>query len=98
VSSLSAEQLERKRANDREAQRSIRQRTKDHITHLEDRIRELTANQPADIEKVRRRNEELENELKELKKQLRLLESRTDSDYSSSESAIPGAAIAQADC
>ena len=35
VSSLSAAQLERKRANDRDAQRAIRQRTKDHIDSLE---------------------------------------------------------------
>lgn len=41
VSSLSATQLERKRANDREAQRLIRQRTKDRIDGLEKQIVEL---------------------------------------------------------
>jgi hypothetical protein len=41
VSSLSATQLERKRANDREAQRLIRQRTKDRIDSLEKQITEL---------------------------------------------------------
>jgi hypothetical protein len=41
VSSLSATQLERKRANDREAQRLIRQRTKDRIDGLEKQITEL---------------------------------------------------------
>ena len=41
VSSLSATQLERKRANDREAQRLIRQRTKDRIDGLEKQIAEL---------------------------------------------------------
>ncbi|ERF69856.1 hypothetical protein EPUS_05398 [Endocarpon pusillum Z07020] len=41
VSSLSAKQLERKRANDREAQRLIRQRTKDRIDGLEQEISEL---------------------------------------------------------
>lgn len=43
VSHLSAEQLERKRANDREAQRSIRQRTKEHIEHLEHQVSLLQA-------------------------------------------------------
>jgi hypothetical protein len=42
VSSLSATQLERKRANDREAQRLIRQRTKDRIGGLEQQIFDLT--------------------------------------------------------
>ncbi len=41
VSSLSATQLERKRANDREAQRLIRQRTKDRIDSLEQEISDL---------------------------------------------------------
>ncbi|KAI7702697.1 hypothetical protein KC353_g14569 [Hortaea werneckii] len=41
VSTLSAAQLERKRANDREAQRAIRQRTKDHIESLEKEIGDL---------------------------------------------------------
>lgn len=41
VSSLSAKQLERKRANDREAQRLIRQRTKDRIEWLETQIVDL---------------------------------------------------------
>ncbi|PNS17331.1 hypothetical protein CAC42_7014 [Sphaceloma murrayae] len=42
VSNLSAAQLERKRANDREAQRAIRQRTKDHIESLERKVAEYT--------------------------------------------------------
>lgn len=41
VSSLSATQLERKRANDREAQRLIRQRTKDRIDGLEQELSQL---------------------------------------------------------
>lgn len=41
VNSLSATQLERKRANDREAQRLIRQRTKDRIQSLEKQISDL---------------------------------------------------------
>lgn len=43
VNTLSPLQLERKRANDREAQRAIRQRTKDHIEGLERKINDLTA-------------------------------------------------------
>ncbi|KAI9660021.1 MAG: hypothetical protein M1821_001373 [Bathelium mastoideum] len=61
VTTLTAAQLERKRANDREAQRAIRQRTKDHIENLERRIEELTSNQGI-AEKLIQRNKELENE------------------------------------
>ena len=61
VTTLTAAQLERKRANDREAQRAIRQRTKDHIENLERRIEELTSNQGV-TEKLIQRNKELENE------------------------------------
>lgn len=43
VSSLSAEQLERKRANDREAQRLIRQRTKEQIEGLQQQVSILQA-------------------------------------------------------
>jgi len=41
VSTLSAVQLERKRANDREAQRAIRQRTKENTERLEKRVTDL---------------------------------------------------------
>lgn len=65
VSTLSAAQLERKRANDREAQRAIRQRTKDHIENLEKSIGELRGSQEAS-EKLaaatQHRNRELEEE------------------------------------
>ncbi|KAF2751163.1 hypothetical protein M011DRAFT_473674 [Sporormia fimetaria CBS 119925] len=66
VSSLSAAQLERKRQNDREAQRAIRQRTKDHIANLERQIQELTAERDSNSStkwlELMRRNEELEQE------------------------------------
>lgn len=42
VTTLSAAQLERKRANDREAQRAIRKRTKDQIAELQDHVKNLT--------------------------------------------------------
>ena len=41
VSNLTPEQLAKKRANDREAQRAIRERTKNQIEILESRIAEL---------------------------------------------------------
>ena len=66
VTTLTAAQLERKRANDREAQRAIRQRTKDHIEGLERQIRDLTAAQEgssaAKVMELMRRNEDLEQE------------------------------------
>ncbi|QSZ34117.1 hypothetical protein DSL72_005705 [Monilinia vaccinii-corymbosi] len=46
VANLTPEQLAKKRANDREAQRSIRLRTKAQIETLEGRIRDLTSQQP----------------------------------------------------
>lgn len=65
VSTLSAAQLERKRANDREAQRAIRQRTKDHIDGLENTISELRRSQEVSektAQSTRQRNRELEEE------------------------------------
>ncbi|KAF2820398.1 hypothetical protein CC86DRAFT_120734 [Ophiobolus disseminans] len=66
VTTLTAAQLERKRANDREAQRAIRQRTKDHIDTLERQVRDLTAqldnNSSSRTMDLMRRNEELEQE------------------------------------
>jgi hypothetical protein len=65
VSTLSAAQLERKRANDREAQRAIRQRTKDHIDGLESTISELRRSQDASDKialATRQRNRVVEEE------------------------------------
>lgn len=66
VTTLTAAQLERKRANDREAQRAIRQRTKDHIDALERQVRDLTAqldnSSSSKMMELMRRNEELEQE------------------------------------
>jgi hypothetical protein len=61
VSTLSAAQLELKRANDREAQRAIRQRTKDHIDGLEKTISDLRQSQDV-VVATRQRNRELEEE------------------------------------
>ena len=65
VTTLSTAQLERKRANDREAQRAIRQRTKDHIESLERNISDLRAAQDASEKLVtvtQQRNRVLEEE------------------------------------
>lgn len=73
VTTLSAVQLERKRANDRDAQRAIRQRTKDHIEGLEGRITELTATYEAQqrvIQATQQRNRELEEENNYLRHQV----------------------------
>ncbi|KNG81209.1 bZIP transcription factor, partial [Aspergillus nomiae NRRL 13137] len=74
VTSLSAEQLERKRANDREAQRTIRQRTKEHIERLEHQVAELKS-KGEQYDHVVRRNTALENEIRALKQQLALVRS-----------------------
>jgi HPt (histidine-containing phosphotransfer) domain-containing protein len=69
VTSLTAEQLERKRANDREAQRTIRQRTKEHIERLELQVAELRAKGDK-FDEVVRRNALLETEIRALRHQL----------------------------
>lgn len=69
VTSLSAEQLERKRANDREAQRTIRQRTREHIEQLEYQVAELKT-KGDHFDDVVRRNAVLEGELRRLRHQL----------------------------
>lgn len=77
VATLSAAQLERKRANDREAQRAIRQRTKEHIEKLEMRIRELESpGQPTSeqLSAALRRNKELEDEVAYMRVELHKLQ------------------------
>lgn len=75
VTSLSAEQLERKRANDREAQRTIRQRTKEHIENLELQVAELKA-RGQQFDEVVRRNAILEDEINRLRHQLAIVGGR----------------------
>ncbi|KAL4909782.1 hypothetical protein BDW74DRAFT_143720 [Aspergillus multicolor] len=69
VTSLTAEQLERKRANDREAQRTIRQRTREHIERLELQVAELRAKGDK-FDEIMRRNALLETEIRALRHQL----------------------------
>lgn len=73
VTTLSAAQLERKRANDREAQRAIRQRTKDHIDHLERTVNDLRGSQEQSekmVHATQQRNRELEEEVVFLRNKL----------------------------
>lgn len=72
VHTLSAEQLERKRANDREAQRIIRQRTKEHIEQLETQVKELK-DKGERYDDVIQRIAQLESENAQLRQQLNLL-------------------------
>jgi hypothetical protein len=71
VTHLSKAQLARKRANDREAQRNIRQRTKEHIETLERKVKELEEGSRAgSMERVLARNRELESEIENLRVQM----------------------------
>ncbi|KAG6000524.1 hypothetical protein E4U21_005360 [Claviceps maximensis] len=82
VSTLTPSQLARKRANDREAQRAIRARTKEHIERLEHELDELRSNHSRDktVQDLLRRNKALEDELRQLKESMGV--SITSSPYS----------------
>lgn len=71
VANLTPEQLARKRANDREAQRAIRERTKNQIDRLNQRIHELESQQPYhDLQIVLREKEAIEAENADIRKRL----------------------------
>ncbi|KAH7067369.1 hypothetical protein BKA63DRAFT_522056 [Paraphoma chrysanthemicola] len=71
VANLTPEQLARKRANDREAQRAIRERTKNQIDRLNQRIRDLESQQPYhDLQVVLREKEQVQAENADIKKRL----------------------------
>jgi hypothetical protein len=71
VANLTPDQLAKKRANDREAQRAIRERTKNTIENLQSQIRELTSQQPyQELQNVLRQKELVEAENAEIKKRL----------------------------
>ncbi|EMT70610.1 hypothetical protein FOC4_g10009076 [Fusarium odoratissimum] len=82
VSTLTPSQLARKRANDREAQRAIRARTKEHIDRLERELEDLKSKQSRDqtVQELLRRNQALEEELMRLKENMGV--SMTSSPYS----------------
>lgn len=71
VANLTPDQLAKKRANDREAQRAIRERTKNQIESLERQIRELTSQQPyQETQNVLRQKELVEAENADIKRRL----------------------------
>ena len=71
VANLTPEQLAKKRANDREAQRAIRERTKNQIETLEHRIHELVSQTPyQELRRVLQEKEVVEAENQEIKRQL----------------------------
>lgn len=71
VANLTPEQLAKKRANDREAQRAVRERNKSQIEALERRIEQLTTQQPyQELQHVVRQKEAVEAENEEIKRRL----------------------------
>ncbi|KAK4240279.1 AP-1-like transcription factor [Achaetomium macrosporum] len=71
VANLTPEQLERKRANDREAQRAIRERQRAQRMRYEREIAELKSQQPyQELQGVLRQKEAVEAELAEMKSRL----------------------------
>lgn len=70
---MTPSQLERKRANDREAQRAIRARTKEHIDRLEREITDLKSslNRDRTVQELLQKNRALEEELYRLKESMR---------------------------
>lgn len=71
VANLTPEQLAKKRANDREAQRAIRERTRSNIETLQRRIAELEGQQPfQELQSVVRARDAVIAENEELKKRL----------------------------
>ena len=71
VANLTPEQLAKKRANDREAQRAIRERTKNTIETLEQRIKELEGQQPfQELQRVIQERDRALQECEELRRRL----------------------------
>ncbi|KAF5725165.1 hypothetical protein FMUND_88 [Fusarium mundagurra] len=88
ASTLTPAQLARKRANDREAQRAIRARTKERIDRLEREVKELKCGRSRDqtVQELLRRNQALEEELMRLKENMGV--SMTSSLYSTPDTAL----------
>ncbi|KAB5582684.1 BZIP transcription factor [Coniochaeta sp. 2T2.1] len=71
VANLTPEQLEKKRANDREAQRAIRERTKTQIESLQREIEALKSQQPQlELQAALQAKQEVEAELLDIKRRL----------------------------
>lgn len=72
VANLTPDQLAKKRANDRQAQRAIRERNKTHIDALEQQIRELSSQKPyLDLQAAQQHNERIRAENQELRQGLK---------------------------
>jgi len=76
VANLTPEQLAKKRANDREAQRAIRERTKVTIETLEKRIQELESQQPfQELQRVAHERDRALAECEQLRNKLAMVQS-----------------------
>ncbi|KAE8153843.1 hypothetical protein BDV25DRAFT_168133 [Aspergillus avenaceus] len=74
VANLTPDQLAKKRANDRQAQRAIRERTKAHIDSLEQRVRELSSQKPfLDLQAALKQNEAIQSENREIRQGLKAI-------------------------
>jgi hypothetical protein len=72
VANLTPDQLAKKRANDRQAQRAIRERTKSHIETLEQQVRDLASQKPVlDLQAALQHNERIRAENRELRQGLK---------------------------
>ncbi|KAJ5161641.1 hypothetical protein N7492_007033 [Penicillium capsulatum] len=72
VANLTPDQLAKKRANDRQAQRAIRERNKTHIDALEQQIRDLSSQKPyLDLQAALQHNERVHAENRELRRGLK---------------------------
>lgn len=72
VANLTPDQLAKKRANDRQAQRAIRERTKTHIEALEQQVRDLSSQKPfLDLQAAVQHNERVRSENRELRQGLK---------------------------
>ena len=76
VNNLTPEQLAKKRANDREAQRAIRERTKGQIEALEKKIQDLTSQKPyQELQDALRQKELVEAENADIKRRMAAIQS-----------------------
>ncbi|KAJ5188336.1 Protein of unknown function DUF3425 [Penicillium cf. griseofulvum] len=72
VANLTPDQLAKKRANDRQAQRAIRERTKGHIEALEQQVRDLSSQKPyLDLQAALQENGTIRSENAELRQGLK---------------------------
>ncbi|OQD82131.1 hypothetical protein PENANT_c023G10328 [Penicillium antarcticum] len=72
VANLTPDQLAKKRANDRQAQRAIRERTKGHIEALEQQVRDLSSQKPfLNLQAALQQNEAIRSENRELRQGLK---------------------------